>query len=347
MTTSPQPHINLREPGELIAAIPTLLGFTPVDSLVLAVFDDTAAGCRLRLTMRADLPPPDLRGELAEQLVAPLLRTQPAAVALVVVGGRIDASGQLPHAELPGVVELALRGVGVSVVRSLWVERVCDGATWRCYDDPDCHGRMPDPNSTMVAEAAAALGVTTFDSREDMAASIAPDRADRLVRTSALLREASAEPQVCAVRADRGRRLLDELVDGFGGRLSLTDDQIVDMALALADPATRDSYLVTAFSDHADAAQRLWAELTKRSPAPFSAEPACLLAFSAYVRGDGAMTGIALDRAVTAHPGHRLAVLLRCALDTGLPPEEIRTMLSRLPARQVGGPVDELIAGSG
>jgi uncharacterized protein YecT (DUF1311 family) len=49
-----------------------------------------------------------------------------------------------------------------------------------------------------------------------------------------------------------------------------------------------------------------------------------LLAHSALIRGDGALAGIALDRAQRAWPGHRLSAMIRSALDAGLGPDQLR-----------------------
>jgi hypothetical protein len=72
------------------------------------------------------------------------------------------------------------------------------------------------------------------------------------------------------------------------------------------------------------AAERLWLALVRATPAPERAEPAALLALTAYLRGDGALAGVALDAAQQACPHHSLSGLLRAALDGGLPPELLR-----------------------
>lgn len=74
----------------------------------------------------------------------------------------------------------------------------------------------------------------------------------------------------------------------------------------------------------AEAAERLWTVLVRGAPAPGRAEPASLLAFSAYQRGDGVLTGVALDNAEAADPEHRLTGMLRSLLALALPPDRIR-----------------------
>lgn len=49
-----------------------------------------------------------------------------------------------------------------------------------------------------------------------------------------------------------------------------------------------------------------------------------LLAVLAWWEGDGARAGVLVDRALTAEPGHRLAVLMDDALRTGMPPGWVR-----------------------
>lgn len=49
-----------------------------------------------------------------------------------------------------------------------------------------------------------------------------------------------------------------------------------------------------------------------------------LLAVLAWWQGDGARAGVLVDRALTAEPGHRLAVLMDDALRTGMPPGWVR-----------------------
>src|SRR5262249_60782180 len=74
----------------------------------------------------------------------------------------------------------------------------------------------------------------------------------------------------------------------------------------------------------AAAAERLWLALVRAPPAPERAEPAALLALTAYLRGDGGLASVALEAALLACPHHSLSGLLRAALDGGMPPELLR-----------------------
>ena len=99
---SPANTIYLDDMGELIAGIPSMIGFPPQDSLVLITFH---IGERIELgaTMRMDLPDehhaPDLVGQLCLTAVA-----NEADVAVpVVVGGSADPP-ELPYRWLMDLV---------------------------------------------------------------------------------------------------------------------------------------------------------------------------------------------------------------------------------------------------
>ena len=96
----------------------------------------------------------------------------------------------------------------------------------------------------------------------------------------------------------------------------------------LRDHAVRDRALALALGEDAAAAETLWTECTRRAPAPLDATPATLLAVSAWLRGDGAMANVALDRALAGDPGYSLAGLLASALARCVPPAQIRALVA-------------------
>ncbi|MEU0515823.1 DUF4192 domain-containing protein [Amycolatopsis sp. NPDC006125] len=126
------------------------------------------------------------------------------------------------------------------------------------------------------------------------------------------------------------------LARAVAGDFDLSDDDVVSLAMALSDLTVRDRCLTTADppgEPPSTAAERLWLELVRRTPMPERAEPAVLLGYSAYRRGDGVLAALAFDNALAAHPGHRLAELLRICLSHQLPPDTLR----RLSDCQEGG----------
>jgi hypothetical protein len=112
----------------------------------------------------------------------------------------------------------------------------------------------------------------------------------------------------------------------------LTDDDVARIVWGLRDGEVRDLALELALGAHDPelpaAAEQLWTECTRRAPAPLDAAPATLLAISAWLRGDGAMANIALDRALASAPGYGLATLLRQALSACMTPADLRALLT-------------------
>jgi hypothetical protein len=159
-----------------------------------------------------------------------------------------------------------------------------------------------------------------------------PDPEDALARRAGLLddlarrTDPSREDRPTAPGQPSPRRsrfdLVHEHVLRTGDRTRpLTDREIVDLAFALANPDVRDACLSFAVGEHADRAEALWTELVKASPAPERAEPAALLAVSAFLRGDHELAAAAVGQARRAFPGHHLGELLGSALRDGMDPE--------------------------
>jgi hypothetical protein len=324
------PPTRLRDPGDLIAAVPHLLGFHPSDSIVLMVVRDHD----IAMTLRVDLPPPGVPNRVAHQLTAPLAGLREVdAVVVVIGGGSGDPPEDLPHDALVDAVDEALFAAEVPLLLAVWTRATAKGERWFDYHDAGTAGSVPDPSSTAFAAASAAGGHVTYPSRAAMGELLAPDPPQALSRRAALLnRLADLPPEEDTVPARHRDLIHAEVVRAAARKRPLTDEEVADLAHALSNPLARDASLAYCTGEHARSAEVLWTELTRASPAPERAEPATLLAFSAYVKGLGTLAALALDRAEQAYPGHRLAGLLRAALDAGLPPNQIRDLAERAAA---------------
>ncbi|MFC6094365.1 DUF4192 domain-containing protein [Saccharothrix lopnurensis] len=317
--------VALNQPGDLIAAVPHLLHYYPADAVVANVF----VGDTIEVVLCSTLPPDALSRRLVEQTVASAARHPGAAVVGVLVGGVVGGGpvdGLLPHAALAARMRDTLAEHDVPL-RMFWTEAITAGARWYDYHDPSHTGTVPDPKTSVLAAISAVRGRRTFDNREDLAATLRPDPHDALARRARLIDNPagrSGRPQ----STGESYRLVMEHVKRTEDRSeALSDQDVADLAVALSDKAARDACLATAAGDHAQAAERLWSELTRQCPAPECAEPATLLAVAAYVRGDGVLASLALDRAEAAFPGHRFAELLRAALDSQMHPDTLRLLV--------------------
>ncbi|CCH29279.1 DUF4192 domain-containing protein [Actinosynnema sp. NPDC047251] len=318
-------QIPLTDPGDMIAALPHLLGFYPADSLILLGLD----GDRIRVTLRVDLVEVRHDRRLADQLAADLSRQNPTAVVGVVVGDDLDLDGVGSRTRLAAhlAVEFAVHGVHTHFYG---VPRVAAGERWFAYDDPSRTGQVPDPSGSLMHALTVSRGLAVQPSREALAATLEPDTDEALARRAGLigdlLKAGVGSPQDMEAAFQKVRAQVERAVDRVE---PLTDAEIVELGVALSDPWARDWCLALAIDPLAGAAERLWTELVRTLPAPECAHPASLLAIFAYIRGDGPLASLALDHALDADPDHRLSVLVNIALENGMPPETIRGLAER------------------
>lgn len=337
----------LSGPAELLQAVPYLLGFHPRDSLVLLGLDDT----RLVVTARVDLA--DLgEAELLPTLLAALARGGAARV-IGVVYDRGPAA-PLPWRGLVDEVQAAASRHGCVVDDLL---RVADGRWWSylCDDVACCppEGRpVPETPSAFVAEATVA-GMVALPDRAALAATLDPLPEPRRAALLPRLREVGAAEAAGATggreiltaakrldtadpgapsdaRADHGsdggsvdgsaEGSAEGWVDGWGGELD--DAAVVRFGAALTHCAVRNAVWLAIERGRADG-RRLWLELARRLPAPYDAAPLFLYGWTSWRAGNGALAGIAAERAVASDPGYTAADLLAAVLAQGLGPSQV------------------------
>jgi len=120
------------------------------------------------------------------------------------------------------------------------------------------------------------------------------------------------------------------------GKLTLAASELADLAVGLLDIRMRDAVLVRA-ADDSEALLSLLLTIARATVPPDDAPVCTLLAVTAWVRGDGALANIALDRAQATDPAYSLATLIRIGLDRAVPPREVSRWL-RASASRGGGP---------
>ncbi|MHA6803122.1 DUF4192 domain-containing protein [Salinifilum ghardaiensis] len=355
MTTTPlNISVSVSRPEELLAALPHLVGFTPADSLVVLTLRGEEGDSSLGSALRMDLPCATRHAEAVRYLLdGPLAAQRVDALFAIVIGARRphrcrahcppgcaaaaevnehrsaeavrDEHAELPHAELVDHLEQAARQAGMGFVHALWAPEISTGAPWRCFRENDCHGQLPDVRSSSVAAAMTAAGVVAFRDRDELTELVAPEstatrqwRSDRL-DTMLSEREGAGERPV----RDEIRTVFGAIErTGQGG--ALTEDDLLRVLLAVSQTQVRDLVLGTALGPKAAAAEQLWLTLVRKAPDPEVADVAALLAFSAYLRGDGALASVALERIEHCRPEHTLGLLLRRAVNAGLPPDKLR-----------------------
>ena len=312
MSTSPLPtttSLVVRQPIDLIALAPVVLGFRPEDSVVLETF----GGRRGAFHARADLP----RGHadqdtLAEQLAAVALRNDAAQAAVVVFTDRLARGRRQGR-----VLRDRLCEAGIDVVDVL----CADGSRYHTLEGAASEPGTPyDLESHPFTVEHVFAGAVVHESRAELAATLIGDdeedraevgRAAAAIAAEELGHEARrAEALWLQGRIRRFRRTGSSLTATEAGRLLAlcADDDLHDVAWA------------EMAREHGDAHVRLWSDLVRRAPEGLMGRAAGLLAFAAWLNGDGALAWCAVERARAEGEWTNLGEHVAVALIEAVPP---------------------------
>ncbi len=311
----------VRELGDVVRNIAAMLGFAPVESLVLVLVSAGALHSVMRLDLR------DAMGSGAAVQLADLVARQNAdgVVAVVVSeeGATCPSCGEQLRALVDDVAsELGRRGD--QLLDAVMVDRITAGGRWSCIDRCGVSGVLDDPASSVMAAAAVVGGRRMYGSRAELAATVAVD-AERVAALAPLLGAGGAVESV----AGSVRAAVDAMRRMAGGAV-LSDVELAGVATSLVDKRVRDALFNV--GDETAAAESLWMLLARVLPTPFRAEALTLLAFSSYLRGEGPLAGVALEAALADDPAHRMAGMLDVALQSGMAPDKLRSLIAGIPS---------------
>lgn len=326
-------RLSAASPEAVLAIVPNLLGFYPERSLV--VIGLSGQPPHISVTFRYDLPEPVTALEVAEiaEHAASVLKRQKINAAVLI--------GYGPEAVAVPVLEIVmhtLTAIGVSVDEVL---RADAGRYWSLLcADPQCcpsEGRLYDPGSHPAAAAMTEAGLAVHPDRAALARTLLPPagaaeqvrqatNAARL-KLSELVRQGLAvgepDPQLRVART--GRAAVQHAIRTYRAGGAITQrDQLAWLAVLLADLRVRDDAWARMDPCHGDEHIQLWTDILRAAATEYVPAPACLLAFTAWQLGQGALASCAVDRALAADPGYSMALLLSEALQAGLPPSSAR-----------------------
>lgn len=308
--------ITLNSPEAAAAATPYLLGFTPEDSLVLILLDDSGSN----VTLRLDLPwGADL--EWLKTILDGIPDPVPAQAVMLVYAHSADA-----HVAV--AVGNWLREVLSPVMEVKDILLVSDGCVRSvfcpCQDCAEREGvSLADLDDHPVVAQCVAAGLTRLKSRDDLEDQLVPVD-DAVSEAVASILEAPREDR----RDYETRR--DDLESSALALLLSSEDldaqAVVLLARACADVHVRDPLLAIILDRH-EAGQTVLAPIRTRltyavihTPAEFAGPVAATLALLAWADGDGASALVAADAALDFDPENSLAPLVCHALQHGLPP---------------------------
>ena len=269
-----------------IESIVPVLGFPPVKSLVLMTVQDGDLGC----VMRVDLGEAAQSGAV-DRLAKLAVRNGADEVIAVIVS---DEAASCPicgeqFRDMSRELSEALARHGARLRGGFVVDRIEAGDRWHCVDNCGASGVLNDPAASVMAAAAVVAGRRMYKDRGELKASVAVDF-ERAAALAPLLNGGGGVVDCVAVSVREAVAAVRRMATGE----MLSDTELAGVGAALADVRVRDLLFTTADSDAAAAAEALWALLARILPSPLRVEALTLLAFSAYLRGDGALAGIAL-----------------------------------------------------
>ena len=313
MTSQP---FRIRTEADVLALVPYTLGFHPVDSLVLVTLDDQKRPFQARIDL------PDDHGALsaiAEQLVVAGLRNG-AQRALVVVYTEDECLGEAAGAALVDFLDRA----GVPTLLAMRA----DGSCWFPLGsgEADPEGRPYDLLGHELSSRAVLDGKVTFRDRSELVDSLAPVDPVTVEEVEAAHGELAELPGAGQELLLESLWLMEQVRSLVEQRLSADLQPVVTARLlrAVANRDVRDLVWCDITRDRVDGHVALWRDVVRRSPEPLVAPAAGLLAFAAWLSGDGALAWCAVDRCLCADPDHVLGQLVGDALTTAMPPSSWR-----------------------
>lgn len=318
--------ISLTSPQAAVAAAPYLIGFTPVDSLVLLLCDDDG----LRVSMRVDLPPhPDVDWlvTVLDGLGDPL----PGAALMIVYADTV------PEDVASGLAQWVTCAIG-PVLQVLDCVLVHDERVHSLVGNLPVEGVSLDSvgNHPVVAELVAA-GMTHLESREDLETQLDPVADEVSVAVAQLLQ--SVEPEPYEQWRDRSEA---EVCQVLTSAEPLTPEDLVLIGRACHDVFVRDPLLAVLMEEQPEHAflHHVRDRLTYAAvhlPDDYAGGVAATVALLCWALGDWASAYIAADRAEAVDPENTLAPLVVEALDHGLPADTWRTLTRDIPLEVLRG----------
>ncbi|MEQ4300643.1 DUF4192 domain-containing protein [Plantactinospora sp. B6F1] len=339
MTPIDRAVLAVRSTADLLAAVPYLLGFHPADSVVVMAL----RGNRIVFVARGDLPGvpagPAAGGEVGEAA---------AQVAAVVARQQVETTTVIGYGEparvTPAVdaVTAALGRVGLPVLEAL---RVTGDRYWsyKCADVDCCpaDGRRFDSSTSQLAAAATFAGQVALPDRDALVRRITPldgpardalrEAARRAeVRLDTLLdRARPGDPQGRRALRRAGRTAVRRAMHRYRTGGQLTDDEVAWLSLLLVHLPVRDDAWRRTGGEEWHLA--LWTDVLRRAEPDLVPAPASLLGFAAWRAGQGALAGVAVERALQARPEYSFAQLLAEALQAGIGPSVLDDWLDSDP----------------
>lgn len=284
-------------PDDLLNALPHVLGFEPRNSLITVPFRGGGMTARVDIPTNAE----ERRGAIGTIRRAYSRNAQPGdLVAIVCVTDDVHTAQHCSSQ-----LATALEQVGIHTPLRLWAT----DERWMDLNSGEGGIRTAASAERIAAEAAFAGKAAPATSRQALADSLAGDRGP----VAAVLNQARRHAARSGIRAEHEWAIERmERFDADGVRL--TDPEAARMLIAIEHKPTRDALWTDMSRDNAASHSALWSDLTRRAPDEVRTPAATMLAFSAWLAGDGAKAWCALEQIPPDSAPYTMATVIATAL---------------------------------
>ena len=317
LATRPR-SLRLSTEADVLAFVPYSLGFHPRDSIVVV---GIARGGR-PMTGRADLAADEETARALAHELAGAVAVNRSTLAVVVA--YTDDPGWAALSTDALLEELARRGVRVAHAfradGTHWFPLLPGDGRWGGAGAP---GTAYDVGAHALTAESVVEGRVTYADREELAASLDPADPSLVDGVVAALADLGRLPDRSARRAEAEwaaawvRSRVDHPVEV--PRWPAAEDAA--RLLRVLEPAdARDVVLAEVTLPTARSQVPLWRALARLAPDGHRGPVSAVLAFAAWLDGDGALAWCAVDRARAADPDCSLAATVSALLENAMPP---------------------------
>ncbi len=306
----------LHGPGDVVAMIPYLMGFTPSESLVVVALQ----GSRRRFgpCLRLDLADSAEGAEAqARYLVGVAMQHSFDPVILVAFSTDAARADTVMHP-----LRRALARRRITVMEALRA----DGERWWSYtcDDASCcspEGCPYDGDSSRVAAEAVLAGLQKAPDRESLRAEFVSadlDVGHEVARECDRQCLQNAQPEMRPPDVAQLDQLLTRHLEA-PGQMPVTDTAALLLTIQQLD--LRDAAWTVMTRENAGSHYQLWRQVMRTAPDGLMAPAGALTAFAAWLDGRGAHAWLAVERVEQVSPGYSMCRLLRKILDEAVDPD--------------------------